>query len=116
MVAAFSGIGEEIVAVSYTHLTQQSFHTENEETAGGDVGVSIEKLRIRTLAHGVQPQQHLTQDLLGVEPVSYTHLDVYKRQGHSGLLAAFRALARAAFCASLAIRGGTIFIHDFGMV
>jgi len=32
--------------------------------------VSIEKLRVRALAHGVQPQQHLTQDLLGVELVS----------------------------------------------
>ena len=38
------------------------------------------------------------------------------RRGHSGLFAAFRALARDAFCASLAIRGGAIFIHDFGMV
>ena len=37
------------------------------------------------------------------------------RRGHSGLFAAFRALARDAFCASLAIRGGAIFIHDFGM-
>ena len=34
----------------------------------------------------------------------------------SGLFAVFRALARAAFCASLAIRGDTILIHDFGMV
>ena len=49
---------------------QQSFHAENEETAGCDVGVSIEKLRVRALAHGVQPQQHLTQELLGVELVS----------------------------------------------
>ena len=48
---------------------QQSFHTENEETAGCDVGVSIEKLRVRALAHGVQPQQHLAQDLFGVELV-----------------------------------------------
>ena len=32
--------------------------------------MSIEKLRVRALAHGVQPQQHLTQDLLGVELVS----------------------------------------------
>ena len=31
--------------------------------------MSIEKLRVRALAHGVQPQQHLTQDLLGVELV-----------------------------------------------
>ena len=37
------------------------------------------------------------------------------RRGHSGLFAAFRALARDAFCASLAIRGGAILIHDFGM-
>ena len=48
---------------------QQSFHPENKETAGGDVGVPIEKLRVRALAHGVQPQQRLTQDLLGVELV-----------------------------------------------
>ena len=32
---------------------QQSFHPENEETAGGDVGVSIEELCVRALAHGV---------------------------------------------------------------
>ena len=36
---------------------QQSFHTENEETAGGDVGVPIEELCVRTLAHRVQSQQ-----------------------------------------------------------
>ena len=31
--------------------------------------MAVEKLRVRALAHGVQPQQHLTQDLLSVELV-----------------------------------------------
>ena len=47
--------------------TQHSLDAENEEAAGGDVGVPIEELCVRTLAHGVQPQQDFLQELFRIE-------------------------------------------------
>ena len=60
--------------------------------------MTVEELRVCALAHGVQPKQDFLKKILRVElmrfgmivfelifdPVSYTHLDVYKRQVYSG--------------------------------
>ena len=47
--------------------TQHSLNAENKEAAGGDVGVPIEELCVRTLAHRVQSQQDFLQELLRIE-------------------------------------------------
>ena len=47
--------------------TQHSLDTEDKEAAGGEVGVPIEELCVRTLAHGVQSQQNFLQELLRIE-------------------------------------------------
>ena len=41
--------------------TQHSLDAKDKKAAGGDVGVSIEELCVRTLAHGMQSQQHFLQ-------------------------------------------------------
>ena len=47
--------------------TQHSLDAKDKKAAGGDVGVSIEELCVRTLAHGVQPQQDFLQELFRIE-------------------------------------------------
>ena len=47
--------------------TQHSLDAENEEAAGGNIGMSIEELCISALAHGMQSQQHFLQELFRIE-------------------------------------------------
>gem|GEM_PF-2183805 len=49
---------------------EHSLDAEHQKTAGGNVGMPVEELGVSALAHGVQPQQHLLQELLGVELVT----------------------------------------------
>ena len=49
--------------------TEHSLDTEHQEAAGGNVGMPIEELGVGALAHGVQSQQYLLQEFLGVELV-----------------------------------------------
>ena len=50
--------------------TQHSLDAENEEAAGGNIGMSIEELCISALAHGMQSQQHFLQELFRIEQMS----------------------------------------------
>ena len=63
---------EQHCIVGILGSTQHSLHTENEETAGGDVSVSVEELSIRISAPGMEPQQNLLQKLFCIELILTT--------------------------------------------
>ena len=63
-------IGEYIEQHGVTNIfrcAQQSFDTEHQESAGRDVSMTVEELRVRALAHGVQPKQDFLKKILRVE-------------------------------------------------
>ncbi len=45
----------------------QPLYTEHKESGRGQIAVTIEELRVSSLAHGVQAQQHLLEHLLCIE-------------------------------------------------
>ena len=61
---------EEHGIADVLRCTEHSLHTEYQEAAGGDVGMTVEKLSVGALAHGVQAQQHLLQEFFGIELVA----------------------------------------------
>ena len=87
---------ERVTAVSYTHLEENSlaplkahsFHThKSPHPPSGSVGDVVAMFQIESPGignHGVAEAagfQRCTGIFFAPHPVSYTHLDVYKRQG-----------------------------------
>ena len=68
-------IPQRIYTVSYTHLT---YGVANERTQGGRQQLSRDEMRRRSRL--IKMKKRRIKTLIALIPVSYTHLDVYKRQ------------------------------------
>ena len=65
-------VGEKIKEHGVPHpeaAVEEILHAEHQEAVGGDAGVPVEELALRSLAHGVESQQDLLEQLLGVQRV-----------------------------------------------
>ena len=85
-----------IVAVSYTHLQSELIAKKTAEC----LGIPYANCMIKTKHNSEQHRLHLKdrkENVKGVyeleenKPVSYTHLDVYKRQEHGSVNGLMRA-------------------------
>ena len=62
-------VGEQVEEHGVPHAeaaVDEVLHAEDQEAVGGDVGVSVEELALRALAHGVEAQQDLLEQFLGI--------------------------------------------------
>ena len=74
-------------SVSYTHLDvykRQDFALYQQDLAGVDFDLYFGEVKLQgnlDLTPFFSEESLLHSGIIGTEPVSYTHLDVYKRQG-----------------------------------
>ena len=63
-------IGQDVEQHGAPHILaglQQSLDTEDDKAGGSHIGVSVEKLGLRPLTHGVEAQQDLLQQFCRVQ-------------------------------------------------
>jgi len=83
---AFSAVSSELTsigsAIRQAHVAAATWTTQVEFAAGDEVSAAIAEL---FGGYAQQYQALAAQAAAFHDPVSYTHLDVYKRQGHAHL-------------------------------
>ena len=72
---------------TYQEIVQQpgkveDCHAERGQAVWGGVGLQEELVSVNRRGLAYNPEYRQCQDQCGQDPVSYTHLDVYKRQMH----------------------------------